>query len=198
MRFTSACYCALLIIVLGAGAFSAQDKAVVMRGDKKKGKVPTGYKAYSLFLIPSSDWQAKNEELRALRSAFTDFGDAIGDQRLAVWFSNEDDTKLDVNRSKSYCDRLGLSYNDGPFVVTTMSHPDAVKKEDQAVVIKLAGISITRAISILNILEQDLRTERQIRSRSLLFEEVKQRLMTAKDRHGPELKDLATILLKLK
>jgi hypothetical protein len=197
MRLTSV-RCVATLLVVGFSALCAQDKAVVLMGTKKKGTVPTGYKAYSLFLIPSSDWQTKTQELRDLRSAFSDFGDAIGDQKLAVWFSNEDDTKVDVNRSKTYCDKLGLSYNDGPFVVTTKSHPDALRTGEQAVVIKLSGIAIPRAISILNILEQDLRTEREIRSRSLLFEEVKQRLMTVKDRHGSELKDLATVLLKLK
>lgn len=173
----------------------AQDTATVV---SKKKKLPRGYKMFSLFLIPSSDWKMKTEELAKLRTVFTDFGDAIGNEKVAIWFTNDNGEGVDFNRGKSYCDKFGLSYNDGPFIVTSKLYPDEVRKGDELVVIKLGGISIDRVTPILNILEQDLRTERQLRRRALEFEEVKERILTVKDRHGPELKDLATLILKLK
>jgi hypothetical protein len=185
--------CPFLLILVAAVSF-AQDAVITRKGTK----APAGYKTYSLFLIPSSDWEAKDRDLRGLRTAFQAFGEAIGNQKAALWFSNEDDTRPDFIRSKDYCDQFGLNYNDGPYVVTLKSLPEAVKRGDPVIVVKLNGISSDRVVSILNILEQDVRTDKNIREGQLLFEEIKQRLLTVKDRHGSELKDIATLLLKVK
>lgn len=184
------------------------------------------YKVYCLFLVPSAEWKHKSDELKLLREAFLNFGSAIGEGRLAIWFLegsvfptytkvskvgkseelveelvvDERENKpesVDIERSKSYCDKFGLDYNEGPFVVVTRTRPDLTPPGDETIVLKLHDIDISRAVFILNVLEQDLRTERKTRRHTLVFEEVKQRILTAVDRHGATIKELATILLKL-
>ena len=157
----------------------------------------TVYDSYSFFLFPSTEWESRHEEVRRLHKQFQDFGDAIGERRLAIWFSRADDA-VDARRSKLYCDRFGLDYNSGPYVVTIGKHPALLTREDKAIVISLAGISTERAIIVLNTLERDLRTEREVRRRYLLFEEVLQRLLTAAERHGDILTGIGLKLVSLK
>lgn len=76
--------------------------------------------------------------------------------------------------------------------MTTSSRPDLVSAADEKVVIKLSGVPARGCIRILNILEQDLRQERSIRKRSLLYEEIKQRLLAS----AAENKELANAILK--
>ena len=90
-----------------------------------------GYDTYSLFLFPSEDWKQKTDEVKQLYGQFSSFGDAIGDKRLALWFSEKNDD-VDIRRSKLYCDLFGLDYNDGPFVVTLQKSPAEWGKGDPA------------------------------------------------------------------
>lgn len=159
--------------------------------------VPDNFSSYSIFLVPSilvegDPW--------ALRSAFDRFGEAIGERRAAIWLdpfpyvffeSIEDENArdagnlrgprewphFDVLRSKDYCDRFGLDYNHGPYVVTTKKRPDLVTSNDERIVIRLDGVSASGMVKILNILEQDLRRDLEVRKRALLFEEIKQRII---------------------
>jgi len=158
--------------------------------------IPEGYQCYVLFLFPSAEWidKNKNAELSSLFDVFKNFGEAIGNRRAAIWFTKWTKTDVDINRSKEYCDKFSLNYNDGPYIIVIGKHPAEISTGN-VVVIKLSNISTSRITSILNILEQDLRTERQIQKRALLFEEVKQRLLSAVDRHGKELKDIGIKLV---
>jgi hypothetical protein len=97
---------------------------------------------------------------------------------------------VDVRRSKLYCDRFGLDYNSGPYVVTLQKSPAVWRPGDLAVIISLTGISTDRRVHVLNILEQDLRTARQLAQRPLLFVEIRERLLSAAERHEDLLKDL--------
>ena len=190
------CFVSALFLAVIVTAADGQD-AVVIR--KNSGTlIPKGYQTYSLFLLPNADWQNKTEELHTLRSAFNAFGDAIGDKHAAVWFANEDDTKLDVIGSKTYCDKLNLSYNSGPYMVATNKYPPNLKAGDSVVIIKLEGISMARATTVLNILEQDIRQGRPASVHALIFTELQQRLLTITDRHGSDLKDIAMTIFKLK
>lgn len=168
--------------------------------------IPKGYKTYSLALVPSTGYE--RSEVERIREAFFAFGEAIGPARGAIWFEPNQTVKfeysqrtterpiVDINRSKQYCDQFALNYNDGPFIVTSDRRPDTVIKGDEKIVIRLGGISGDRVVRVLNVLEQDLRTERDIRKRALLFEEVKQRVLSAVDRHGEVLKEVTLQLLK--
>jgi hypothetical protein len=151
--------------------------------------MPSDFAAYSLFLFPSAEWGGieLKDELNKIRNAFSSFGDATGNQIAAIWFTTRfDGVTPDIGRSKYYADRFGLNYNDGPFVVTSSVRPDAVTEKDELVVIKLGGVSAKRVVKILNVLEQDLRRHISIRKRPLIFEEIKQRLLSAFD-DNPEI-----------
>jgi hypothetical protein len=156
--------------------------------------IPSNFKAYSIFLFPSAEWSKSDREddLKKIREAFSDFGSSIGTKRAAIWFSKSASSITpDIERSKYYADRFKLNYNDGPFILTSLKRPDKLTTNDEIVVIKLGSISAKRLLSILNLLEQDLRTDAAIRKRALIFEEIKQRLLSAID-HNPEIaKELA-------
>jgi len=158
--------------------------------------IPTNFKAYTVFLFPSVEWSkpALEKDLRAIRSAFASFGASIGDTRAAIWFTEDRRSHLpDIRRSKEYCDRLKLSYNDGPYIVTSLKRSDGILSNsiDELVLIKLDGITSDRIVKVLNILEQDLRTDAKIRKRSLIYEEIKQRLLSIADRNPEIVKELA-------
>src|ERR1700722_1323023 len=70
MRCTYARHALLAFFILSTSALCGQDAAIVLGKDK----IPPGYEAYSLFLIPSTDWQNNTDELGRLRTAFNDFG----------------------------------------------------------------------------------------------------------------------------
>lgn len=147
--------------------------------------------SYSLFLFPSTEW-SKNPDNKRLLEQFQSFGDAIGDKHLALWFAITAD-EIDVLRSKEYCDRFGLNYNDGPYVVTIQKSPATWKRPDALYTIQLGGISAERRIAVLNVLEQDLRTEQRINQRNLLYAEIENWLLSEMEAH----KDLLKGLIKL-
>ncbi len=156
--------------------------------------IPNNFNAYTMFLFPSVEWSKPElaKDLRTISSTFASFGDSIGDKRAAIWFMKDRYSHLpDIERSKYYCDHLKLSYNDGPYIVTSLKRPDGILSNDELVVIKLGGITPGRIVKVLNILEQDLRTDAKIRKRSLIFEEIKQRLLSVADRNPDIVKELA-------
>jgi hypothetical protein len=153
-----------------------------------------GYDTYSLFLFPSAEWKQKKDDIKQLYEEFSAFGDAIGDRRLALWFSEKNDD-VDIRRSKLYCDRFGLDYNNGPFVVTLQKSPAVWRTGDLAVIVSLGGISPERRLRVLNVLEQDLRTARELSQRPLLFVEIRERLLSAAERHKDDLQGIAVKLL---
>jgi hypothetical protein len=150
--------------------------------------LPADFKAYALFLFPSAEWdrpeRAVGDDLGKIREAFSAFGDSIGAKRAAIWFSKSAfSANPDIARSKYFADLFKLNYNDGPFIVTSLKRPDALVAGDDLVVIKLSSISAGRVVKVLNILEQDLRTETAVRKHALIFEEIKQRLLSVVDRN---------------
>src|SRR4029077_1287056 len=151
--------------------------------------------SYSLFLIPDARWRDAEyqQPMAAIWKTFDAFGRSIGDRRVAIWFLDLDG-KLDIDRSKFYCDRFGLGYNDGPYVVTTKKRPDLLQPKDEIVVIKLGGISAARIPSVLQVLEQDLRTNRDIRRGTLVYEEVKQRMLTLSEKYPDALQDVLSFV----
>ncbi len=142
------------------------------------------FKSYSVLLVPSSEWiHGSVTDVSELHGAFVRFGASIGEGHLAIWFENQDGAP-DVARSKYYCDLLNLNYNDGPYVVTSEQPLHELVQGSEVVVIKLEGLSSSRAVKVLNLLEQDLRMGRAPKSESLLFEEIKQRALGVAERHG--------------
>jgi hypothetical protein len=193
MRRASSIEHRLRRVALCAGCRAPMLKAASLR---PRQPIPADFVSYTLFLTPNDAIEASSREnVMALRYAFIRFGEAIGDRRAAIWFDPEDpllsvayvavgigraEVKApysDVLRSKAYCDRFGLDYNNGPYVITTLRRPDQVGEDDEKVVIRMNGVSPDGMVRILNLLEQDLRKDREIRQRQLIFEEIKQRIL---------------------
>jgi hypothetical protein len=147
--------------------------------------IPKSFAVYSMLLVPSLQSARAPERADFIR-ALKEYGKAIGDERAAILFVDAKGD-IDVQRSKYYCDLLRLDYNRGPYLVTSHKRPDLMNDRDEKIVIRFSGITSKRAIAVLNILEQDLRRDAEIRRRSLLYEEVKARLLTLLDRQ-PQLR----------
>jgi hypothetical protein len=137
-------------------------------------ELPAGLESYSLFLIPDDRW--RDTATASLWDAFLSFSRSIGDNHAGIWFLDQDN-KPDVLRSQEYSRQFGLGYNDGPFVVTVRKRPDLLEPGDEVVVIRMNGISQDRVLTVLNRLSRDLRSG-DISTGGLVFEEIKQRLMT--------------------
>jgi hypothetical protein len=143
--------------------------------------VPRGFKTYALFLIPSATWSEPNfrEELIV---QFQDFGDAIGNERAAIWLKSWNG-QIDFNRSKDYADLFCLNYNDGPYVIVTSERPDEYKTGDKILLLKMNSISAERLKFVLNAMAQQVRLDNIGLSRVIEYEEIKQRILTFVSKH---------------
>jgi hypothetical protein len=119
---------------------NAQDTAVI----SSTGEIPKeDYKTWSLFLICSASWLADNRsaDLADLYRRFQAFGEAIGDDHLAVWFWKEgieqggDATaeNVDIRRAGQYCRALKLAPSQSPYLVVTKQYPDLANFPDKTV-----------------------------------------------------------------
>jgi hypothetical protein len=90
------------------------------------------FKSWTLFLVCDPQWLSseKAADLLDLYVSFKNFGDAIGDDNLAVWFSKAAGTSNlsvgadpDVEMSSRYCRQWGLKPSHGPYVVVTTTYP---------------------------------------------------------------------------
>lgn len=113
------------------------------------GPIPPGFETYTLFLIPDEGWISgeKDAELEKLYGDFLQFGHAIGESNLAIWF-RKNGTEVDVSRSRKYCDRFGLLYH-GPFIVISSKHPDSEMGSEDYYALNLNGIASKRITEIL-------------------------------------------------
>jgi hypothetical protein len=113
-------------------AFS--QRAVVLVGPTQQ--IKAGYKTYSLFLICNPGWlhpASGKSETQWLYDSFLNFGGAIGDDNLAVWFWRSPEKKksflpqaenVDVERSARFCKAWSLTPSQGPHLVITSTYPD--------------------------------------------------------------------------
>jgi hypothetical protein len=111
------------------GTEFAQNRAEIKRNDN----IPAGYQTYSLFLVCNPQWldQDRSGDLHNLYVQFQNFGRAIGDDHLAVWFwKSEGRTShgelaqdVDVERSVRFCQAWKLKPSEGPHVVVTSTYP---------------------------------------------------------------------------
>jgi len=124
------------------------------------------YKTWTLFLICAPDWVApdRSAELADLYHRFHRFGDAIGDDNLAVWFWKQRmsvaDPKLsenvDVARSAEYCRALKLAPSEGPYLVVTSAHPTLPNFPADRAVYALGALQPSELGKLLNALTDQL------------------------------------------
>lgn len=148
-------------------------------------ELPEGLETYSLFLIPDARWQDSEFEAERTRlwETFHSFGRSIGDRHAAIWFLDQEDN-VDVLRSQEYCRRFNLSYNDGPYLVTVAKRPDLLEPSDEVIVIRMGGIAPDRILSVLNRLSSDLTSTGNVATGPLVYEELKQRVLTRVEGYG--------------
>jgi len=163
--------------------------------------VPHQYKVYALFLTTSENYVTDLASFNALFTAFKSFGDAIGSDRLAVWFRQRPpDIGPDVKRSIDYADRfkiqnLHLTYNDGPYLILTSKFPDDPQTLADVTILRLNGLAPVNTVNLLNVVAQDLRTQATIDKRALVYEDVKQKLLSTLAKHPDFLKNVALFVV---
>jgi hypothetical protein len=100
-------------------------------------EIKPGFKTYALFLICNPAWleapRQSGSQTAFLYRSFLNFGHAIGDDNLALWFwSSPTGTKtaiplpenVDVARSARFCRAWRLKPSEGPHLVITSTYPN--------------------------------------------------------------------------
>jgi hypothetical protein len=151
-----------LAVVVIALAFCsttfAQERAELPREQS----IPKGYKTYSLFLVCNPQWldQDRSADLHNLYLRFQNFGRAIGDDHLAVWFwksegrtsNGELAQDVDVERSVRFCQAWKLKPSEGPHVVVTSTYPkesDRSSGSPKDIAVYALGSMVPKDISAL-------------------------------------------------
>jgi hypothetical protein len=151
---------AVVAIGCAAGhAFTQEAQAVVGPTEQIK----AGFKSYSLFLICDPGWLLQSEaggsHVAWLYGAFERFGDAIGDDNLAVWFwkgpaREPTADRVDLKRSARFCKAWRLLPSASPYVVITTSFPDERNLSNQLppenCVFTLGGMTQAQASSLFS------------------------------------------------
>lgn len=155
--------------------------------------VPINYPIYTMMLFPDASWKT-NKDLPSVQASFAKFGESIGKEGAAIWFLDRGNV-IDLERAQFYCDRLGLSRT-GPYILVSRKRPDAIINKSDVVVINCAGIDPDRLSKVLEVLRGDIVERRELRTRDLLFVEVKQWLLSEAERHSLNVFGVTTSLLK--
>jgi hypothetical protein len=95
-------------------------------------QLPHGYKTWSLFLVCNPRWIAENRDLgiAELYRAYKAFGEAIGPENVAIWFTKKlgkDPTvaNTDIQRMATFCANFGLTASLTPQVIVTTVDPSS-------------------------------------------------------------------------
>ena len=130
---------ALMAACLCVTAAYSQSSLISVPGT---GPIPSEhFKSWSLFLLCDSKWVQNNQAdpntglpgygTYVLFKNFQSFGNAIGDDNLAVWFWRSNSpvnsllaSNVDVTRAQHFCTAYKLKPNKGPYLVVTSSYPD--------------------------------------------------------------------------
>jgi hypothetical protein len=99
-------------------------------------QIKKGFKTYSLFLVCNPSWLQPRGTIEPqtefLYRSFLNFGHAIGDDNLAVWFwsspaglktTSPTAENIDVGRSARFCQAWHLKPSEGPHLVITSTFP---------------------------------------------------------------------------
>ena len=131
-----------------------------------------GFTSWSLFLVCSPEWATveRSKDLASLYGRFIAFGDAIGDENVAVWFWKKkgtlNDAKLaenvDVARSAEFCRALKLRPSEGPFVVVTSAYPEVKDFPKDRAVFALGALAPAELVKLFNKLTDELLLEGKV------------------------------------
>ncbi|HKW00277.1 MAG TPA: hypothetical protein VJN96_10660, partial [Vicinamibacterales bacterium] len=160
-----------LVVLVNSGVASGRQTAAAVVSTT--GVIPrAGFKSWSLFLVCNPDWASpeKSGDLADLYYRFARFGDAIGDDNLAVWFWKREvpvsDPKLsenvDVARSAQFCRAIERPPSQGPYLVVTNAYPDVKAFPKERAIFELGGLPPAELSKLLNKLTDQLLLQRRI------------------------------------
>ena len=129
--------------------------------------IPSEYKTWSMFLVCNPGWLIDNKkaELVNLYQQFVAFGDAIGPENVAIWFSKEKiptnnpvdaAAQYDAPRAAQYCTRYALLPSLGPYIIVTSHYPDLHGELHNFYRISLAGADAMLSIRLLTFLSDQI------------------------------------------
>jgi len=137
--------------------------------------IPTGYASYTLFIATNTQGVAAESATnqKILEERFSDFGDSIGSNNLAVWVGDSSTGKLSISLGKYYLDDFSkwttrsLEYSDGPYIILSDRHPDqwvsndaeADKEKTVSIAISFSTTPSIRTIKVLDFIEARIRRD---------------------------------------
>jgi hypothetical protein len=149
------------------------------------------FQTVTLFFAPGYQYHeepnsAYNMKMEVLGKAFTSFSNAIGRNNMALWIG--DDRRgyvFDILRGKSYADRYGLDYSNGPYIVWTNVASFLNGEVKPSLIISFSQVKPERIAYILNELERQIRKENRVNfedaKHSVKSEEAKQIILSLND-----------------
>ncbi len=132
-------------------------------------EIPRNAKSWSLFLVCAPSWleqnQNSNQKLAELHTEFLAFGNAIGSQNDAVWFSQSDSSSsakagldYDAIRAADFCTEYNLKSADSPHVVVTTKYPTPIGNPGDFYALSLSGLDSEQAGTLLGQLADMVRS----------------------------------------
>jgi len=141
-------------LLLGSSPLAAGAKKTKKMGQEvyTQEKIPEYFSTYTLFLVCNPSWLSPNKsaELSRLFQDFMNFGRAIGDHNLALWFWKSRPVgsaiadNVDVERAVRICKAWKLTPSEGPHLVVTTVYPAepiALGLPQESVVYKLGNMN---------------------------------------------------------
>jgi hypothetical protein len=173
VKIAVAPFLVLCSLVGDAQPNAPQERAAVARDEE----IPrNSYRSWSVFLVCNPEWvtQERRTDLAALYTRFKAFGDAIGDDNLAVWFFRSAGRggvepsdpsgaeSVDVPRAIRYCRTLRLRPSDGPFLLITTSYPEENAVPADRAVFELGALTPKEIGTLLGKLTDELLLEGRV------------------------------------
>jgi hypothetical protein len=169
------------VLCLGSAARSEAQAISELVGPMDK--IPRdSFKTWSVFLMCNPDWASveRSRDVENLYWRFRAFGDAIGNDNLAVWFWRQKTTtkdprlaeNIDVARSVEYCRVLQKKPSEGPYLVVTNSYPDLAAFPRERAIFQLGGGDPAAVAKLLNSLTDQLLLEKKVDAARLSLEKA--------------------------
>lgn len=131
---------------------------------RQNGSIP--YASYTLFI--ATQYSYRPEVSSTLTQAFDAFGDAIGDDNLAVFVTNQTTQRLDAAAGRTLLAvvneqySLSLKPDEGPYAILLPKHPaDEPSREDRAVVVSFSRQSPDEIAAALDDLRDQILSRRR-------------------------------------